>query len=260
MSSESSLVYVNLPDGIHDVLISPFGGLFLTGFDSRRRVCLVIYAPPFGARLQTITQLPYRDYGRNAPTVLAAHDPVRGDLYVLLYQQPDNLGIEQMSLYRVSPASGKETLLSSISSPYWPPSALVPRADGSVLVSLQGLGPLLAFDRCNETSCDPPRTLNSAASNTTGVFFSRTHPFPPYVTPHFPYISQSTYFFEDSLEIWYLLACAALQADETSIALEELKRAIAHGESEACAPSEKGWLTQLVELRGEAEAAAAAQR
>ena len=194
MSSESSLVYVNLPDGIHDVLISPFGGLFLTGFDSRRRVCLVIYAPPFGARLQTITQLPYRDYGRNAPTVLAAHDPVRGDLYVLLYQQPDNLGIEQMSLYRVSPASGKETLLSSISSPYWPPSALVPRADGSVLVSLQGLGPLLAFDRCNETSCDPPRTLNSAASNTTGVFFSRTHPFPPYVTPHFPYISQAFIF------------------------------------------------------------------
>ena len=90
--------------------------------------------------------------------------------------------------------------------------------------------------------------------------FSHSHPFPPYVTPHFPYISQSTYFFEDSLEIWYLLACAALQADETSIALEELKRAIAHGESEACAPSEKGLLTQLVELRGEAEAAAAAQR
>ena len=91
------------------------------------------------------------------------------------------------------------------------------------------------------------------------ISLTLTH-FPPICHTPFSLYITSTYFFEDSLEIWYLLACAALQADETSIALEELKRAIAHGESEACAPSEKGWLTQLVELRGEAEAAAAAQR
>lgn len=40
--------YEQLPDGMHDVLVGPQGGLFLAGFDSLRRICLVLYAPPFG--------------------------------------------------------------------------------------------------------------------------------------------------------------------------------------------------------------------
>ena len=40
--------YEQLLDGMHDVLVGPQGGLFLAGFDSLRRICLVLYAPPFG--------------------------------------------------------------------------------------------------------------------------------------------------------------------------------------------------------------------
>ena len=75
--------------------------------DSRRRVCFVLYAPPFGGRIRTLCELPYRDFGRFTPTVLAAHDVQHHALYVLLYQQPDSLGIEQMSLYRIDPISGQ---------------------------------------------------------------------------------------------------------------------------------------------------------
>ena len=47
--------YEQLPDGMHDVLVGPQGGLFLAGFDSLRRVCLVLYAPPFGQPLHTVS-------------------------------------------------------------------------------------------------------------------------------------------------------------------------------------------------------------
>ena len=61
-------------------------------------------APPFGQPLHTVSELPYNDYGRYTPTVLAARDSWReGQLYVLLYLHPDNLGLEQTSLYRVNP-------------------------------------------------------------------------------------------------------------------------------------------------------------
>ena len=163
-----ALWYEDLPDGMHDVLVGPQGGLFLSGFDSLRRVCLVLYAPPFGQPLHTVSELPYRDYGRYTPTVLAQRDPMRdGQLYVLLYQHPDNLGIEQTSLYRIDPASGQQTLLTTSSSPYFSPVALVPRQDGSVLVALAGAGPILRF-ACNDTACDNAEPLRSAASNATG--------------------------------------------------------------------------------------------
>ena len=54
-ASSSNLWFENLPDGIHDVLIGPNGGIYLTGFDSRRRVCLVLFAPPFGRPLLVST-------------------------------------------------------------------------------------------------------------------------------------------------------------------------------------------------------------
>ena len=54
--------YEQLPDGMYDVLVGPQGGLFLAGFDSLRRVCLVLYAPPFGQPLHTVSELPYNDY------------------------------------------------------------------------------------------------------------------------------------------------------------------------------------------------------
>jgi len=169
METVSQLWYENLPDGMHDVLVGPQGGLFLAGFDSLRRVCLVMFAPPFGQPLRTVTELPYRDYGRYTPTVLAARDPKRDNmLYVLLYQHPDNLGIEQTSLYRIDPASGDRTLLSATSSPFWVPVAMLPRQDGSVLVALNGAGKLLRYDACNDTACEPAQPVLSSASNATG--------------------------------------------------------------------------------------------
>ena len=162
------LYFDNLPDGMRDVLVSRQGGLFISGFDSRRRVCLVLYAPPFGERLLMLAELPYHDPGGHTPTVLTTHDRPRNQLYTLLYQQPDNLGVAQMALYRIDPASGTQTLLASASSPFWPPAALVARDDGSVLVPLRGLGPILAYDGCNATACAPARPLATAASNATG--------------------------------------------------------------------------------------------
>ena len=163
-----ALWYEQLPDGMHDVLVGPQGGLFLAGFDSLRRICLVLYAPPFGQPLHTVTELPYRDYGRYTPTVLAARDRQRqGQLYVLLYLHPDNLGLVETSLYRVDPPSGQQSLLAAFSSPYWSPVALLPRPDGSVLVALAGAGPILQF-ACNDTACEATEPLRSAASNATG--------------------------------------------------------------------------------------------
>eukprot|EP00965_Chrysotila_dentata_P258593 6213276-Pleurochrysis_carterae.AAC.1 len=58
-------------------------------------------------------------------------------------QEPDNLGIEQMSLFRVQPSTGAQTLLNAVASPAWRPVALIPEQDGSVLVALAGLGAIL---------------------------------------------------------------------------------------------------------------------
>ncbi|EOD33070.1 hypothetical protein EMIHUDRAFT_455896 [Emiliania huxleyi CCMP1516] len=148
----SYVFYENLPDGVHDVLLGPQNGLYLTGYDSRRRITFVLYAPPFGQRLRYISQLPYRDYGQFAPTVLGAHEESRGTLLILLYQRPISWGSESMALYRVSPEDGSQTLLSSTPSPFWPPTALLPRSDGSVLVATSGSGPLLRYDGCNATA------------------------------------------------------------------------------------------------------------
>ena len=117
-AAQTLVFYENLPDGMRDVLVSRHGGLYITGFDSRRRSCLVLFAPPFGRPLRTVAELPYRDFGRWTPSVLAAHDPSRADfIYVLLYLHPDNLGLEQMSLYRIDVASGDQVLLSASASP-----------------------------------------------------------------------------------------------------------------------------------------------
>ena len=169
VASQSLVFYDNLPDGMNEVLVSHYGGLLITGFDSRRRVCLVLFAPPFGRPLRTVAELPYRDFGRYTPSVLAAHDPARAEfIYVLLYLHPDNLGLEQMSLYRVDVASGKQVLLSAVASPAWTPTALIPRRDASVLVALSGLGPMLVYGHCNATACKDPTPLNSTASFTSG--------------------------------------------------------------------------------------------
>ena len=61
VASQSLVFYDNLPDGMNEVLVSHYGGLLITGFDSRRRVCLVLFAPPFGRPLRTVAELPYRD-------------------------------------------------------------------------------------------------------------------------------------------------------------------------------------------------------
>ncbi|KAL1507231.1 hypothetical protein AB1Y20_008080 [Prymnesium parvum] len=165
----NAMWYGNLPDGMHDVIVSKRGGLYLSGFDSLRRVCLILFAPPYGQPLRTITELPYRDYGRYTPTVLTAHDPKREDhLYILLYLHPDNLGTQEMVLFRLDVSSGARVQLSSMTSPFWVPTAMLPRADGSVLVSLSGLGPLLSFDNCNASACDAAKPSTSAASNAIG--------------------------------------------------------------------------------------------
>ena len=168
-AAQTNMYMENLPDGMHSVLISRRGGLYITGFDSRRRVCLVLFAPPLGSGLRTVSELPYRDYGRWTPSVLAAHDPARADsMYVLLYLHPDNLGLEQMSLYRLDVLTGRQVLLTASSSPFWPPTGILPRADGSVLVALGGLGPLLEYSGCDEAKCEPAKAVNSTASFTPG--------------------------------------------------------------------------------------------
>ena len=159
----------NLPDGMHGVLVSVHGGLYIAGFDSRRRVCLVLFAPPFGNPLRTVSELPYRDYGRFTPTVRAAKDPARADnLYVLLYLHPDNLGLMQTSLYRIDVLTGRQVLLTASSSPFWAPEGMLPRADGTVLVALGGLGPLLVYNDCDEKKCSPYKEVVSNASDAPG--------------------------------------------------------------------------------------------
>lgn len=59
---------------------------------------------------------------------------------------------------------------------------------------------------------------------------------------------------DDALEVWYLLCCAALQAGEAALALEEASAAIAYGERDTCPPDEREWLPSLREVHGEAEA------
>ena len=111
-----ALWYAYLPDGMHDVTADGMGGLYISGFDSQRRVCLVLFAPPYGQPLRTISTLPYRDYGRYTPTVLTARDPMREhQLYVLLYLHPDNLGISQTTLYRLDLNNGNRRLLATMS-------------------------------------------------------------------------------------------------------------------------------------------------
>ena len=45
---------------------------------------------------------------------------------------------------------------------------------------------------------------------------------------------------EDSLEIWYLLGCAALQADELDVAAEEVAAALAYAATDRCLDPQKG--------------------
>ena len=57
---------------------------------------------------------------------------------------------------------------------------------------------------------------------------------------------------EDSLEIWYLLGCAALQADELDVAAEEVAAALAYAATDRCLDPQKGeWRVQLLELQGD---------
>ena len=55
--------------------------------------------------------------------------------------------------------------------------------------------------------------------------------------------------------MWYLTACAALQADEPALALAEANAALAFVASPACPPDERGWKAPLREVRAEARAA-----
>ena len=56
---------------------------------------------------------------------------------------------------------------------------------------------------------------------------------------------------EDSLEIWYLLGCAALQADELDVAATS-SAALAYAATDRCTDPQKGeWRVQLLELQGD---------
>jgi len=63
---------------------------------------------------------------------------------------------------------------------------------------------------------------------------------------------------DESLELWYLLSCAALQANELELAADEITAALAFMEGGACPVDERHWLKQLRELQGDVAAAAAA--
>ena len=63
---------------------------------------------------------------------------------------------------------------------------------------------------------------------------------------------------DDHLETWYLVGCAALQAGEAAVALEEATAACAFAHSDACPPDEAEWLEQLEGLCEEAREAVAA--
>ena len=54
------------------------------------------------------------------------------------------------------------------SSPFWAPEGMLPRADGTVLVALGGLGPLLVYNDCDEKKCSPYKEVVSNASDAPG--------------------------------------------------------------------------------------------
>ena len=64
---------------------------------------------------------------------------------------------------------------------------------------------------------------------------------------------------DESLELWYLLCCAALQAEEVELAAAEAEAAMAFALSDACPEEEKAWTEQLQELQADIAEAAAAQ-
>jgi len=53
---------------------------------------------------------------------------------------------------------------------------------------------------------------------------------------------------DESLELWYLLCCAAQQAGELDLAHAELEQALQFAQAPACPPEEKEWLSTLEEL------------
>ncbi|KAL1518874.1 hypothetical protein AB1Y20_003151 [Prymnesium parvum] len=56
---------------------------------------------------------------------------------------------------------------------------------------------------------------------------------------------------DDSLELRYLLVFAASQAGDTELAAEEVVKAIAYAESDACPVEEREWLDQLKQIQSE---------
>lgn len=62
---------------------------------------------------------------------------------------------------------------------------------------------------------------------------------------------------DDDLEVWYLTCCAALQADEPALALEEATAACEFAQSERCPPGQDEWLGSLEEALEDARAASA---
>ena len=63
---------------------------------------------------------------------------------------------------------------------------------------------------------------------------------------------------DDDLELWYLTGCAALQAEEPALAVEECMNALAFAKTGACPPQEKAWANSIKELKAEAKEALAA--
>ena len=64
---------------------------------------------------------------------------------------------------------------------------------------------------------------------------------------------------DESLELWYLLGCAALQAEDVELAGAEVAAALEFAQSDACPDEERAWMEQLQELQADiAEASEAA--
>jgi tetratricopeptide (TPR) repeat protein len=62
---------------------------------------------------------------------------------------------------------------------------------------------------------------------------------------------------DDVLELRYLAGCAAYQAGEIELAMEEVEAAIAYASSDICPPQEREWIGPLSELQADVTAAAA---
>uniref|UniRef100_A0A7S4B8K6 Uncharacterized protein n=3 Tax=Chrysotila carterae TaxID=13221 RepID=A0A7S4B8K6_CHRCT len=60
---------------------------------------------------------------------------------------------------------------------------------------------------------------------------------------------------DESLELWYLVVCAALQSGELEIAQAELEQALQFAQSDACPADEREWLPQLMELQSDVDGA-----